>query len=136
MTTTLRTSPRNHSEVKRLTAPQIVVDLMHREVRHGDGRRCRLSKREAGLLACLARKVGIPVSREELLSEVWRLNPDRTLTRTVDMHVSMLRRKLGDPARTPAMLLTVNGTGYMLRADAADGGGLFSTESIPTVRPV
>ena len=115
MTTTLRTSPRNHSEVKRLTAPQIVVDLMHREVRHGDGRRCRLSKREAGLLACLARKVGIPVSREELLSEVWRLNPDRTLTRTVDMHMAELRRKLeGDPSN-PAHLLTVRKAGYRLQ---------------------
>lgn len=112
-------------------ARAIVVDLAHREVRHGDGRRCRLSKREAGLLACLARKVGVPVSRDELLAQVWRLDPGRTLTRTVDMHVSMLRRKLGDAARTPAMVLTVNGKGYMLCADAADGGRLFSPESSP-----
>jgi DNA-binding response OmpR family regulator len=60
-----------------------------------------MSSCEAALLACLARKFGLPVSRGEILSQVWQLDPKRTVTRTIDMHVSLLRKKLGDIARTP-----------------------------------
>jgi len=66
------------------------------------------------LLACLARKPGTPVSRAEILAQVWKLDPRRTVTRTIDMHISLLRKKLGDIAKTPMVLLTVHGVGYML----------------------
>jgi len=51
----------------------------------------------------------------EILAEVWKLDPQRTVTRTIDMHISVLRKKLGDLAKTPEVLLTVHGVGYMLR---------------------
>jgi two-component system response regulator VicR len=54
------------------------------------------------------------VTRGDLLAAVWRLDPLRTVTRTVDMHISMLRKKLGDDSRHPALLLTVHRVGYMM----------------------
>ena len=61
-----------------------------------DGRREDLSEREAGLLRYLIDSGGRLVTREEILRHLWGLNPDRTETRTIDMHVMHLRAKLGD----------------------------------------
>jgi DNA-binding response OmpR family regulator len=104
---------------------QVVVDWARNEVRHRDGRCCELSTREVNLLACLARKAGTPVSRAEILAEVWKLDPRRTVTRMIDMHISLLRKKLGDLAKTPAVLLTVHSVEYMLR-----GGGHGSNRTL------
>jgi two-component system, OmpR family, response regulator RpaB len=97
------------------------IDLRQREIRHPAGPRHKLSRLESALLSCLLGHAGRPVSRGELLAGVWRLDPLRTMTRTVDMHISMLRRKLGDDSRRPALLLTVHRVGYMMRpvADTA-----------------
>jgi DNA-binding response OmpR family regulator len=65
-------------------------------------------------LSCLLGQAGRPVTRGELLAGVWRLDPLRTVTRTVDMHISMLRKKLRENSRKPALLLTVHGVGYMM----------------------
>jgi DNA-binding response OmpR family regulator len=108
-----------------LAGEHVVVDLARNELRHRDGRRCELSARETDLLACLARRIGTPVSRAEILAEVWKLDPQRTVTRTIDMHISVLRKKLGDLARTPEVLVTVHGVGYMLR-----GGGNGSNSAL------
>ena len=99
-----------------------VVELIRSEVLYRDGGRCSLSKLEAELLVYLIRKPGVPVTRDELLLHVWKLDPHRTLTRTVDMHVSNLRRKLRDEGRQPSLLLTVNGQGYMLARSQGIGG--------------
>jgi DNA-binding response OmpR family regulator len=107
----------------------VVVDLARSEIRHLDGRRCELSTREADLLACLARKAGTPVSRAEILAQVWKLDPRRTVTRTIDMHISLLRKKLGDVAKTPVALLTVHGVGYMLRGDGNGFNGALQFKS-------
>src|SRR4051812_20000595 len=96
----------------------LVVDWPRREICHRDGRRCKLSDREVALLACLARKAGTPVSRDEILWEVWRMDPRRTATRTIDMHVSLLRRKLEGEAEGTSVLVTVHRVGYMLNAGA------------------
>lgn len=98
-----------------LPGQPVVVDLARNKIHLRDGRRYELSAREADLLTCLACKVGTPVSRSELLAKVWKIDPRRTVTRTIDMHISVLRKKLGDLARTPAVLVTVYGVGYMLR---------------------
>lgn len=94
------------------------VDWVRREICHYGGRRCKLSAREAALLACLARKAGTPVSRDEILSQVWLLDPRRTATRTIDMHISFLRRKLDDDAEGPSVVITVYRVGYMLHRNA------------------
>ena len=86
-----------------------------------DSRRARrgrqvveLTPLEAGLASLLAAERGRIVSRRRLLREVWgAAEPDRLETRTVDMHVAKLRRKLG----ASAWIETVRGEGYRL-ADA------------------
>lgn len=90
------------------------VDLRSGEVCYSDGHQARISRRECELLRHLSRKRGTCVSRDEILSEVWQLNPQRVITRTIDMHVSKLRQKLRDDARNPAVLKTVTGQGYMV----------------------
>lgn len=69
-----------------------------------------LTELELNLLLYLWRKRGSFVSREELLVEVWGYSPE-TVTRTVDIFVSRLRRMLGDDG---SLLVTKRGRGYML----------------------
>jgi DNA-binding response OmpR family regulator len=71
------------------------------------------------LLRYLASNGGRAISRDEILLRVWRLNPKRMETRTIDMHVANLREKLRDDPDEPKVLLTVRGKGYMF-AQAAE----------------
>jgi len=71
-----------------------------------------LTRREVDMLALFAREAGRVVPRSQLLQEVWGIErADRIETRTVDMHVAKLRKKLGN-AR--ALIETVRGEGYRL----------------------
>ena len=74
-----------------------------------------LSRKEFDLLARLARDAGRVVSREDLMSDVWDENWFGS-TKTLDVHVGFLRRKLGDDAADPRYLRTVRGVGFMLAA--------------------
>ena len=112
----LRRSPERPSDVTEVTFAGGVADLERREVRLDDGSRCDLSEREAELLRHLARNPGRAISRDEILSRVWRLDPRGMTTRTIDMHVARLREKLGDDGARPRIILTVRGKGYMLAA--------------------
>ena len=91
------------------------------EVRQPKGRASKLTEREAALLHFLASRAGQPVSRDDILCHVWRLDPRRTLTRTVDMHVAKLRHKLQDDPAKPKFLFTVHGKGYMLASSEKAG---------------
>jgi DNA-binding response OmpR family regulator len=90
------------------------VNLGSGEVSFSDGCHFRISRRERELLSHLSRKRGTCVSRDEILAEVWQLDPRRVRTRTIDMHISKLRQKLRDDARNPSVLKTLNGRGYMM----------------------
>ncbi|MEO1065656.1 MAG: response regulator transcription factor, partial [Actinomycetota bacterium] len=83
------------------------IDLARREVQFDDGETSELSERETELLTYLSRNAERAVGRDELLREVWRLDPDRYQTRTIDMHVARLREKLRDPKSAPKVLRTV-----------------------------
>jgi two-component system response regulator RegX3 len=73
-----------------------------------------LTRREAELLGLLVRDAGRIVSRRQLLREVWGApEPDRIETRTVDMHVAKLRKKLGGKGHE--LIETVRGAGYLFR---------------------
>src|SRR5437867_9473430 len=109
----LRRSPERPRNVSKIKLPKGLVDLARCEVRHDNGRRCELSEREVELLRYLAAHPGRAISREEILMRVWRLNPKRMETRTIDMHIANLREKLHDDADEPKVLLTVRGKGYM-----------------------
>jgi len=76
--------------------------------RHGT---VALTGREVALLALFARERGRIVSRRRLLAEVWGLrHVEQIQTRTVDMHIAKLRRKI--EAETPGTIETVRGEGY------------------------
>jgi DNA-binding response OmpR family regulator len=107
----LRRSPERPTDVTRLDIPGGVVDLDTHEIRFA-AVKVELSEREAELLRYLAVNRGRTVSREELLSRVWGVNPRAVETRTVDMHVARLREKLRDDAKEPTLLVTVRGKGY------------------------
>lgn len=88
------------------------VDLTRREVRHDDGTRDDLAAREAELLQYLIAARGRPVPRDELLRQVWKIDPTRFETRTVDMHIANLRHKLRDSEQI--LLRTLRGHGWVL----------------------
>jgi len=78
-----------------------------------DGAVLDLSRREFDLLHYLALHAGQVVSRRDLLTHVWRM-PYGGADKTVDVHVSWLRRKLGETAQHPRYLHTVRGVGIKL----------------------
>ena len=99
----------------------LVVDVVARTVSL-DGRELELNRKEFDLLLALASRVGQVVSKRQLLAEVWQ-QPWGGADRTVDVHLSWLRRKLGETAAEPRYLHSVRGVGVKLvdpRADAAE----------------
>jgi DNA-binding response OmpR family regulator len=92
-----------------------VIDLARREVCWSEEERCELSETESGILAMLVAHRKRAVSRDELLSQVWGIEPRGIETRTIDMHIARLRTKLRDPSGkpTPEAILTVRAHGYM-----------------------
>ena len=79
-----------------------------------DGVALDLSRREFELLHYLTLHAGQVVTRRDLLTHVWRM-PYGGADRTVDVHLSWLRRKLGETAQQPRYLHTVRGVGIKLR---------------------
>ena len=77
-----------------------------------------LSVKEFDLLALLVEEAGRVVPRKEILSRVWTENPTGS-GRTLDMHISTLRRKLGDDPNQPTMITTVRSVGFRFER----GGG-------------
>jgi DNA-binding response OmpR family regulator len=109
----LRRSPERPLDVKQVKIRNAVIDLARCEVHFSDGCRSELSEREIELLAYLARNRGRAISRDEILSRVWRIEPRGADTRTIDMHIVRLREKLRDDPAQPQVILTVRGKGYM-----------------------
>lgn len=107
-------SPAHPSGVGNIPLPHGTADLTAAEIRYHDGQRCDLSGREVDLLRYFASHTGRAVSRDELLLHVWRLDPAKMETRTVDMHIANLREKLRDYSGELKVLLTVRGQGYMM----------------------
>ncbi|GAA1750275.1 response regulator transcription factor [Luedemannella helvata] len=95
-----------------ITIGDLVVDPPGRGATLG-GTALELSAREFDLLCYLAERVGTVVSKRELLTEVWR-QPYGGSDKTVDVHLSWLRRKLGETAAHPTYLHTVRGVGVRL----------------------
>jgi len=96
----------------------VVIDFRCFEARKA-GQVLDLSRKEFGILRCLASRAGGVVTRDELLDEVWGVDCYPT-TRTVDNHMSMIRAKIEDDPANPKHLVTVHGVGYKLVI--GDGG--------------
>jgi DNA-binding response OmpR family regulator len=75
------------------------------------GKSLKLSPREYEILKCFIERQGEIVSREDLLNQVWGYDsiPD---TRTIDAHISKLRRKIEDKPEEPKLIITIHGIGY------------------------
>ncbi len=93
---------------------ELVVDPRAREAQLGE-RLLDLTRKEFDLLLYLAERAGTVVSKRELLAQVWR-QPYGGADKTVDVHLSWLRKKLGESAADPRYLRTVRGVGIKLVA--------------------
>ena len=93
-----------------LRSGELEVDERSRRATLG-GRHLELTPKEFELLAALARDPGAAVSRQRLLAEVWQTSWYGS-SKTIDVHVAALRKKLGDPG----WIETVRGVGFRLRA--------------------
>ena len=78
-----------------------------------DGGALQLSPKEFDLLVFLANRVGVVVSRRQIMAEVWR-QPYGGSEKTVDVHISWLRKKLGETAAQSRYIETVHGVGIKL----------------------
>ena len=92
------------------TFGDVTVNARAAEVTKG-GTVVQLTAREFQLLTYLIDHRGATLSRDELLDAVWGYNSS-VMTRTVDVHVGILRQKLEDHPRKPRFILTVHGLGY------------------------
>jgi two-component system, OmpR family, KDP operon response regulator KdpE len=97
-----------------LVLGELRLDVAGREATLA-GASLNLTPKEFDLLSYLASRPGTVVTKQELLAEVWRL-PYRRADKTVDVHLSWLRRKLGETAAEPKYLHTVRGVGVKLAA--------------------
>jgi two-component system, OmpR family, alkaline phosphatase synthesis response regulator PhoP len=92
------------------TFGDVAVNARAAEVTKG-GTEVQLTAREFQLLTYFIEHRGATLSRDELLDAVWGYN-SAVMTRTVDVHVGILRQKLEDHPRKPRYILTVHGLGY------------------------
>jgi DNA-binding response OmpR family regulator len=111
----LRRSLGRPAEVQRARLGRAVIDMERREVCWPGGERTELSETEGAILGFLVAHRKRAVSRDELLTRIWGIEPTGLETRTIDMHVARLRTKLRDPSgrATPEAILTVRAHGYM-----------------------
>ncbi|WGL51062.1 response regulator transcription factor [Nocardioides sp. BP30] len=99
-------------EDQRLVVGGLVLDPVGRTVEL-DGHAMDLTRKEFDLLQVLMQRRGEVVSKQTLLTEVWQ-QPWGGADRTVDVHLSWLRRKLGETAAEPRFLVSVRGVGVKL----------------------
>ena len=97
-----------------LDVGELRLDPARREVTKR-GEALELSRKEFELLQLLMRNAGSVVTREQLIDEVWDTNWFGS-TKTLDVHVSGIRRKLGDDPSQPRYLHTVRGVGFRFAA--------------------
>ncbi len=93
----------------------ISVDLNKRQVFRGE-ERIRLTGMEFTMLELLLSRSGEPISRLDMLEQVWGYKPERSSdSRVVDVHISRLRGKLEDDPDNPELIITARGLGYMFQ---------------------
>ncbi|MEP6591091.1 MAG: response regulator transcription factor [Gemmatimonadota bacterium] len=97
------------------TFGSVTVDAGRREVLR-NGEPVALRPKEFDLLVALLKREGRAAARAELLDEVWRYEAD-VMSRTVDVHILELRRKLEPDPANPQHILTIRKTGYRLEPD-------------------
>lgn len=113
----LRRSQVGQEQARTLNIGNISIDTENLSGLIGDDE-IAFTKREVEVLSYLAQNSERPVSREELLSKVWGYARGLDIeTRTVDIHIAKLRRKIEVDPKEPAKLITVRGAGYRLMTE-------------------
>ncbi|HVK28946.1 MAG TPA: winged helix-turn-helix domain-containing protein [Nocardioides sp.] len=95
------------------------VDPSARRAWRGD-REVLLSRKEFDLVHALIARAGTVVTREELMRDVWGVT-FWTSSKTIDVHLGWVRRKLGDDTRQPRLITTIRGQGLRFEADEPAG---------------
>ncbi len=96
---------------------RLVLDPGAQRATYG-GRELQLTGYEFALLKALAERAGRVLTREQLM-DIAKGSAEESFDRSVDVHVSRLRHKLGDDPKRPRILKTVRGTGYLLADESA-----------------
>jgi two-component system response regulator RegX3 len=113
----LRRSQVGQELARTLRIGAIEIDTENLSGRNGNDE-IMFTKREIEVLSYLAQNADRPVSREELLAKVWGYARNLDIeTRTVDIHIAKLRRKIEADPKAPENLVTVRGAGYRLLVD-------------------
>lgn len=112
----LRRTASEAGDEDELHAQDVRVDVAAHRAFQGE-RELHLTAKEFDLLRVLVASSGTVVGRETLMREVWDSDPHGS-TKTLDMHVSWLRRKLGDDANAPQYISTVRGMGFRFETGA------------------
>jgi DNA-binding response OmpR family regulator len=94
----------------------ININTATRDVKRASGEPIILTALEFDLLESLARSAGRILTRDQLLDEIAGRNYD-VFDRSIDVHISSLRRKLGDDFKNPRYIKTVRSVGYTLLSD-------------------
>ena len=105
-----RSAANGGSQVSVIEFGGLTLDLARRELRDGEGPR-PLRPKEYELLSYLAQRPGRTFTRDELLNDVWDIDFAGG-TRTVDVHIRWLRKKIEPEPARPVHLITVRGAGY------------------------
>lgn len=113
----LRRSQVGRAMSRVLSIGELEIDTQNLCAADGD-ETIAFTKREVEILCYLAENSDRPVSREELLAKVWGYARGLDLeTRTVDIHIAKLRRKIENDSKLPERLVTIRGAGYRLLLD-------------------
>lgn len=100
--------------INKVDLDPVKVDLKNAVAQHPENGDIELTTREVELIRYLVAHSNEPVSRDDLLENVWRYEYS-TNTRTVDVHISKLRSKIEVQPEDPRYLVTLHGVGYMLK---------------------
>ena len=112
--TVLKRSLQQYPENSILKIGDIEIDTANLIQKNVD-KPCSFSRRELEILHYLQSNTQRPVSREELLEQVWGYQQaDAIETRTVDIHIAKLRRKIETNPKQPEYIVTIRGEGYRL----------------------
>ena len=117
----LRRSPERPSDIARVPLPGGTADLDQQVVAFDDGETVALSVRERDILRYLASRSGRAISRDELMTRVWGIDPQGLQTRAIDMQIARLREKLRDDPANPRLIRTIRGKGYLFTGNGHAG---------------
>ncbi len=109
----LRRSPKLQMEKQKIVWASMSIDPLNLMLQMPQGE-VELTRREVDLLRYMIRNSERPISRQELLKEVWGYQNAQMDTRTVDIHITKLRKKIEVDSDNPQMILTVRGEGYKI----------------------